>query len=324
MPEKEPGLYYSSAEDSYRSLEEIKQSAINKTYPDKKVRSLDYDRVTRYIEEGQGIMQDFELGQREATFVPQVEYPELPIVMLLASDIHYGSMGVNYPLLKRHLDIVGDTPNFYLATNGDEVDAFNAVFHPTGMTENPLPPQVQSRAIAGKLLELDSLGKVAVLSQGNHNRSGFAGGQDWYDSFLSEFNCPVFTQGGLLRVRHGTQEYKILMNHTYWGKSKLNPTNSPKRMLEYEGVYGGEETPDIAWVGHVHQGAVEHFSRNGKDVIGVVSGTYKEVDKWASQNGIGGRGQRGGICVVLWGDRKKMEAFRDIESALEFMVGRYR
>ncbi len=316
MLDKELGLYYSESEDSFKSIEEIKKDRIDRIYPDKKVRELDFDRVTRYLEEGRSISKEFEIGQREALFVPEVEYPDLPIVVGLASDIHYGSMGVNYSLLRRYLDVIENVPNFYLATNGDEVDNFNAVFHATGMTENPLPPQIQSRAIAGKLLELDAKGKIAVLSQGNHNRAGFIGGQDWYDSFLSEFRCPVFTSGGLLTIRYGNIDYRIVMNHTYWGKSKLNVTNAAKRMMEYEG--GGDV--DIAWVGHTHQSSYEHFERGNKDVLAVVSGTYKVDDKWAAQNGIGGRGQNPGICVMLYPNRRKMEAFKDIETAVDYMT----
>lgn len=316
MSEKELGLYTSGSEDSFKTLRELQEERINRTFPDKKSRSLDFDRVTRYLQEGQEIMADFEIGQREATYIPQVEYPDLPLVMLCASDLHYGSLGVNYPLLMRHLSIIEELPNFCLATNGDEVDAFNAIFHPTGMTENPLPPQVQSRAIAEKLLKLDKLGKIAVISQGNHNRSGFAGGQDWYESFLGQFRCPIFTQGGKIHIVHGGVVYTGIINHTYWGKSKLNPTNAVKRMIEYEG--GGNV--DFGWIGHVHQSSYEHFERGGKDVLAIVSGTYKVDDKWAAQNGIGGRGQKGGICVMLYPYRRKMEAFKDIETAVDYMT----
>ena len=314
--EQERGIYTSSSENSFKSLEQIRQDNFRNVYPDKKERELDFDRVTKYIQEGQSITEDFEIGQREASFIPDVEYPDLPIVMLCASDLHYGSMGVNYHLLMKHLKMIEELPNFYLATNGDEVDAFNAVFHAQAMVENPLPPQVQSRAIASKLLDLDRKGKIAVISQGNHNRGGFAGGQDWYDSFLSQFKCPIFTQGGIINVYHGDQKYRGIINHTYWGKSKLNVTNAVKRLIEYEG--GGNV--DFGWVGHVHQSAVEQFERAGRQMTAVVSGTYKENDKWASQNGIGGRGQKGGIALMMFPYDKRIEAFKNIQTAVDLMT----
>lgn len=302
--------------DSRGTVKDIPERHYDPNFPDKKERHLDFERVTSYLQEGREIMKDFEVGQREATFIPAVEYPDLPMVVELASDLHYGSIGVNYKQLSKHLEIIENVPNFFLATNGDEVDNFNAVFHATGMTENPLPPQIQSRAIAGKLLELDRRGKIAVLSQGNHNRAGFTAGQDWYDSFLSEFRCPVFTSGGLLTIPYGGIKYRILMNHTYWGKSKLNVTNAAKRMMEYEG--GGDV--DVAWVGHTHQSSYEHFERGNKDVLAVVSGTFKVDDPWAAQNGIGGRGQQPGICIMLWPGERRIEAFKNIQSAVDFMA----
>jgi hypothetical protein len=311
------GIYTGTSEDSFKSVEQIKQELQERMFPDKKERSLDFERVTNYLQEGRDINKDFEIGQREAVYSPEAEYPDLPIIIDFASDMHYGSIGVDYQHLARDLEIVKEVPNFRLAGNGDEVDSFNAIFHAEAMQENPLPSQIQSRAIARKLLELDDMGRIAVISQGNHNRAGSAGGQDWYDSFLSEFRCPVFTCGGLLHIQYGINDYKLLLNHTFWGKSKLNPTNAVKRMIEYEG--GGDI--DIGWLGHVHQSSYEHFERGGKDVIAVVSGTFKEDDKWAAQNGIGGRGQQPGICIALYPNERRMQAFKDIRTAVDFIEG---
>lgn len=49
-------------------------------------------------------------------------------------------------------------------------------------------------------------------------------------------------------------------------------------------------------------------------------GTYKERDKWASQSGIGGRGQQGGIALMLYPGERRMEAFKDIETAVDLMT----
>ena len=57
----------------------------------------------------------------------------------------------------------------------------------------------------------------------------------------------------------------------------------------------------------------------GKDVLAVVSGTFKTDDPWAAQNGIGGRGQQSGICVMLWPHERRIQAFKDLETARQFM-----
>jgi len=175
----ERGLYRGPREESFISRENILKSMLPKNsveFTDKKKRNLDFNRVTQFLKEAQNIYTEWEIGQREATIRVEPEYPELPIVVLLASDIHYGSMGVNYELLEEHLRIVEETPNFYMATNGDHVDFFNAVQHATGMTENPLPPQVQARTFINKLKEIDDKSKMLFMSHGNHDDFGFIAG----------------------------------------------------------------------------------------------------------------------------------------------------
>jgi hypothetical protein len=184
--------------DARGSVKPVYEEQYN-PFPDKKERKLDYNRVTNHLQEGQRIGKDFDPGQTErtGTWNPKPEYADLPIAVLLASDIHYGSSRVDYDLLNGHLKIVEDTPNFYMCTNGDHIDNFNASVHPTGMTENPLPPVIQGRTFMERLLELDKKQKIGVLGQGNHDEFGFVAGQDLYETFMSEISAPIFTKGGL-------------------------------------------------------------------------------------------------------------------------------
>lgn len=306
----ERGIFTGATEDSWKPIGKTE-------FTDKKLRRLEYDRVTRHIQEGQAIFQEWEIGQREASVVIEAPHKELPIVVGLLSDMHYGSINVNYEILNRHLDIIEQTPNFYMATNGDHVDFFNAIKFASGMSENPINQQLQARTLMLRLRELDQQGKILVLSHGNHDNFGQEAGQDFFDSFLSEFNAPIFTSGGLLHMFVQGQEYKMLLNHTYWGKSKINATNAAKRLMEYEG--GGDI--DIAWLGHSHNSSYEHFERGGKDVLAIVSGTYKLRDDWAARNGLGSRGQQPGISLMLWPGERKMQAFKDIVVAEEVMEG---
>ena len=288
------------------------------TFPDKKHPVLNYDEVTKHLIEAERLAKEFEPGQKEATWIPRPEYPNLPIAVALMSDIHYGSTNTDYKTLEEHLKIVEDTPNFYMATNGDHIDNFNAVIHPTGMTEDPIPPQLQARAFMQRLLELDRKSKIACLGQGNHDDFGFAAGQDFYQSFMADFQAPIFTQGGILNMVLPGEKYRMILNHQYWGKSKINITNAPKRLIEYEG--GGNV--DIGWLGHTHQSSYEHFTKGSREQLAVVSGTYKDNDPWAAKHGISGREGDPGITVVLWPHEKKMQAFKDMEVAQQFILGK--
>ena len=281
------------------------------TFPNKKEVVYDYKKTTKLIKETQTIIKEAKTGQTEATWIPNLDFPNKPFGILLMSDIHYGSIGVDYDLLDRHLELVENTPNMFLATNGDHIDNFNAVKHATGMMENPIPPFLQGRAFFQRLLELDKKGKIASIAQGNHDDFGQLGGQDFYDTFVREFSAPIFSQGGILTIDTPGYKYKLVHNHTYWGRSKINITNAPKRLLEYEGNGEG----DIGWVGHTHQSSYEHFNKGGKDLLAVVSGAYKQNDPWAAKNGISGHSGEPGIVLVLWPDKRKMECIKDIEVA---------
>ena len=287
-------------------------------FPDKKIPEYNYEKTTQFLKETENLLKKEKVGQKEATWIPQLDYPTLPFCVALMSDIHYGSVNVDYNLLDRHFGIIENTPNFYMATNGDHVDNFNAVKFADGMFENPLPPHYQSIVFFKKLLELDKKNKIGVISQGNHDLFGFSGGQDFFESFASEMKAPIFTEGGKLNIETAGYTYKMILNHTYWGKSKLNITNAPKRMMEYE---SGEYTADIGWLGHTHQSSFEHFNKGTEDKIAVVSGTYKTEDPWASKIGLGQNPGHAGITLMLWPDKRKMEVFKDMETAQQFMTG---
>lgn len=289
----------------------------NQQFPDKKQREWHPQQVDEVLIRSREVLDNFEIGQKEATFVPRPDYGNLPSVFLLMTDTHYGSVVSDTELMNQHLKIVEDTPNFFMVHNGDHVDNFNATGKwASGMMEDPLPPQLISRAWTEKLLKLDQLGKIGVLSFGNHDDFGQKAGQDWYESFLGKFNCPVFTSGGLEHILVGSQHYELAMSHRYWGTSKLNPTNATKRFLEHE-----YPTADISFLGHTHQSEGLQFERGGIQRVGVIGGTYKDKDNFARKNGIGGRSGSPGWAIALWPDRKQMQLFKDVVVAQQWMLG---
>ena len=288
-----------------------------RVHPDKKQSIIDYERITDYLKEGQAIKKETGIAQKEATWIPQTDYPNLPFATLLASDIHYGSLGVDYDLLERHLSIVESTPNFFIATNGDHIDNFSPTVLPSGMLENPLTPQLQTQAFMNRLLEMDRHSKIAWLGAGNHDDWISAAGYDYYQSFMRNLTAPIFDVGGKINIITRGAKYRGVFAHTYWGKSKLNITNAPKRLIEHEAA--GEA--DFGWLGHTHQSSYEHFTKAGREYLAIVSGSYKREDNWAAKKGISLGAGLPGIAVMFWPDRKHMEVFKDIEVAQQFMTG---
>lgn len=287
-------------------------------FPDKKDRNNNglFDEAARILKEARHLEEKRDIGQREATWIPGLEYPNQPLMLMLMTDTHFGSTKTNIELLQEHLDILANTPNFYMVHNGDDVDNFNATGKwASGMMENPLPPQTASRAWCEAMGYLDTKGKIGVMSFGNHNDFGWKAGQDWYDSFLSEMECPIFTTGGLLHIMSGAQRYDLALTHMYWGVSKLNPTNATKRFLEHE-----YPMADILFLGHTHQSEGLHFERGGKDRVAVIGGTYKDSDTYARKRGISGRSGSPGWVVALWPNERRLQLFKDVNVARDFLL----
>lgn len=284
-------------------------------YPDKKRSEVNFDRVTRHLKEGQEISHRAEATQKEGTWIPQTEYNG-PFGVVVMSDIHYGSSNTDYDKLNEHFDIIEDTPNMFMATNGDHTDAFSPSVLPSGMLESAISPGRQVEAFVDKLKRLNNKGKVAWMNLGNHD--------DWVTSAgfkpetsLDEMDGPIFEHGGKINIQsRGGAKYRGVVAHQYWGKSKLNPTNSPKRLAEYEG--GGNV--DFAITGHTHQASYEQYDRGERELTAIVAGTYKAKDRYARNRGIAHEPGQPGVTMVFDQDKKKIRVFKDPKDAQQFIL----
>ncbi len=287
-------------------------------FPDKKEASLDYDRVTRHIQEAQQLNREISVGQESATWLFHGEYPTLPVAFTFMPDVHYGSMDVDYDLLNSHLRTVEHTPNMALVFGGDLVDNFSPQHIASGMLGDPVNPDVQTMAMMQRVLELDAKSKVGAICFGNHDDwTAKTAGYDYYNSFMRDIQAPIFPKGGILTtlVGEGGQKYKIGINHTHWGNSKINPTNAAKRAMDYS--YPGA---DITLLGHIHVASGEQFDRAGEQKIAVIGGTYKVNDTHAQKWGMGKPGVAG-YTIMLWPDEKKMQLFRTPKEASNHIYG---
>jgi predicted phosphodiesterase len=271
-----------------------------------------FDHAIDIFQQVQKLDREEKVGVQEAIWNVKLDDPNKPMRILMATDLHYGSINTDYDLLKKHLDIVENTPNTFIVTNGDHVDNFNTVGKwATGVYENPISPMLQMKSFISKIEQLDRKGKIGVMSFGNHDNFIDMTGYDWLESFASHLATPLFTSGGLLHIMVGNQRYDLALTHKYWGNSKLNPTNVCKRFMEHE-----YPDADIIFLGHTHQSEVLHFERGGKERVGIIGGTYKLNDVWARQNGIGGRAGQPGVGVMLSPTERRMTAYKHIEDSI--------
>jgi hypothetical protein len=251
-----------------------------------------------------------EVGQKEARVTLKPQHPELPAYIWLNCDDHLGSVLVDYESFLRDYNIVKETPNFYVISNGDEVDNFMVTLgkNATGVYEDPITPEQQSRLFQKMFKNLDDMDKVLAMSFGNHNQWIRGAGYKFQNTWLANFKAPVLNCGGVLTINYGKQEYKIAMTHRFWGNSKLNPTNAAKRYMEHQ-----HPDADVLFLGHTHQAEFLFFRRD-KEVeyrYAVIGGTYKVDDEYSHEAGLG-RGQAGGFVLKLSPDKRDIEVLRNV------------
>jgi len=284
---------------------------------DKKTPIIDETSMMAHLIEARRIYKEMEVGQREATVEIKSAYPDLPIYIWLNTDDHIGSVMTDYESFLRDFNTVKERPNFYLISNGDEIDNFMVTNKAsTGVYENPFNPQQQALLFQKMFKKMDDKDKIVAMGFGNHNQWLRGAGYKFENTWLQDFKAPVLNCGGVVTIKYGSQEYKVAISHMHWGSSKLNPTNACERMLEHD-----YPEADIIFLGHTHQKEVLHFNRAGKDHVGVIGGTYKTSDEFGSEHGYGScRGNIGGITLAIFPDTKKIVPFYSIQEAEEDLL----
>jgi hypothetical protein len=291
-------------------------------FPDKKRSFVDPLQIENAVRQVKKIKEDAEVGQREATWIPQLEYPDRPMLFLFLTDVHYASIRSEHDLLNYYLDTVMEVPNMFVVTGGDDCDNFNVGLGKVsdGTYEDPIEPGIQAKGWQKKIGRIDQAGKLGFMVFGNHTDWDYHTGKDWYDTFLGHIEAPILTSGGLVRTLFNNgARYDIAATHRYWGSSKLNPTNTSKRYLEHE-----YPSADIILTGHTHQSEVLHFERGGKERIAIIGGTLKLYEDYARKHGIGGRAGTPGNCVELWPDKQLMIGYKNFDLAVGEHIGRLR
>ena len=286
----------------------------HETFPDKKEWSISFEEATRQVQDMTDFRERMEVGQENATWLPHGEYPQLPIMFVWMTDIHWGHVGTDHQRLLNHLKIVEDTPNTFVLFGGDLIDNFSAVKHPHAATGDVFPPQVQAEAMMAKITELDRQSKVGALCYGNHEDWMQYAGMDFYQTFMRELSAPVFHKGGMLNVNLEGQNYRIGVTRKHWGTSKITPENSGHRALLY--TYPGA---DIVLLGDDHQAAGSVFSQGGERKIVVDGGTYKLNDSFGQKVGLGKAGAPG-YTIMLSPGGKRMELYDNPETAQRDML----
>jgi hypothetical protein len=286
-------------------------------FVDKKQTSVSWRNDFRVIKEVQKVVKENDPTQEEATVNAPLDNPDLPCLVWFPSDKHIGSTQVDYDLLQRHTELVIKTPNCFEISIGDDID--NGIWGSLCF-EQALPPQSQGFLVADMAAEMggrNERGKQITLARvtGNHTDWTFEqAGQGFEAVWYGSTPAPILPGMGLVHLNIGSQTYEIAMAHRFKFKSALNPTNNCKRLLDFE-----YPTADLAIIGHEHVAEILEFQKGGKRRIGIHPGCYKLHDMWARKQGISGRGEEGGACVLFSPKEHKMIPFMKLDDGVEYL-----
>ncbi len=231
----------------------------------------------------------------------------LPVGICFVSDVHAGAGGVDYRRFRDDVQTICDTPGLYVVFNGDLLEnTKTSLKSATALYSAAFPnPQEQEEYVRRRLAICRD--KIIALAQGNHDAFDYrTGGIDRVGSIAAHLGVPYFTEaGGSILATVGTYEYHIIVKHDYQGKSKLNKSNSARRLFD-EWPWEWDNAHVVA-LAHLHEPDCHNTLRKGKPVAYVRGGTYKERDAWAESGGY--RPSYGVPLVLFWPDEEKVLAW---------------
>lgn len=251
--------------------------------------------------------QEMHNGQNKECELVEVHYDDDYVVIAFLADIHVGSESTEMKLLRYHIDEIRKRKNLLLALCGDYADNFITF----AQNQQLIPPSDQHRLVEFILNSIKD--KTIGCIRGNHEeRTKKVADVDLIEMMCTQLGIPYMGANAWIKITVKDIEYKIHMAHDYRYKSSLNLTHTVKRMFEKEGEF------DIGLVAHEHVGDIEQTEVWGKQRIFIRPGTYMIRNRWALNKSYNGSN----ICVpcvLLFGDRKQMISFYNIEDALKIL-----
>jgi predicted phosphodiesterase len=313
---KDPGIYTSSSEDSFKSLKNIREDNIQRV-------NIEFAKP-----KNKSVSQWFEEIERRSLFRDEIEdsydYGKIeintdrPVVIGLSGDWHLGAK-IDKDMLQRDIEIMATHPlvsGVFLL--GDLVESAN--FNPA-QDETYINYEEQRRAMMS-ILDYIGKDKIFALWKGNHDHKWERKhGTSKYSGLSDRYNAPVFYGNAYVDLNVNDVNYKIMGSHRLRGNSIYNNAHPPIRgHREVQGL-------DIAFCGHTHKrGAIEQPVRefNGSRMVhGIVSGTYQLGSEYTKDSGFGSqRDAELGMYWLILNHDKKMIRVADTARMLE-EVGRY-
>jgi len=237
-----------------------------------------------------------------------------PIGIAWLGDPHVDDNGCNWPLLRRHLATIRDTPGMFAANLGDVENNW------AGRLAHLYAAQDTSKATAKQLVEWlfgEAGVEWIVLLLGNHD---VWGGNGDALSRIARGGAPMADWAAQFRLTFANgREARIWASHDFPGHSMWNPLHGPTKAARFTGA------ADLYICGHKHNwalAATEDDHRNAVYWTARARG-YKFLDDYAMKLGHGGQEHGAAIVSVIDPEAEGpafLSCFADVGEAAEYLT----
>jgi hypothetical protein len=214
-----------------------------------------------------------------------------PVALAFVADLHLGANGVDYARCFREAEMIRDTKNMWLVTDGDMLDNFLFAKMMNARFKSKISIE-EEWALVKRYLKIVA-SKLLVSVSGNHDGWTEAiTGIDFFREILAKISPDTIydTDDLTFRLDVGKAKFPIRVRHKWEGTSIYNLTHAIERAAKFEGGFL------VGVGGHTHaSGLVRSFNAGGfagNDITGgnlsgmaVLCGSYKRYDPFARMHG---------------------------------------
>ena len=317
MQEKESGLYTSDREDSFKTEREIEREYIQKGQIQIAEGSLPtnmpFEQFHEKVVEIAEFRQEIEGEKRHVEIKIDTDKP---VAIAFLSDVHAGSCGTDYNLLRQTGEIIKGHPLAYCITAGDISDS---LFFDYG--EEILNMREQY-VYMSKLLQWIGAENILAGIMGNHEAWARKSGVTNYIEFVNKMQRPLLRGVSFVDLTVGEVQYRLLLAQRFRGESMYNPTHQENRAnRELQGA-------DIIMAAHTHKPGEStiyqsEYGGGARKVVLVNGKTFKKLDAYGKDNGftpVSGE-QLGCNWIILNNDKKMVRVASSNEEMIETMKG---
>lgn len=240
-----------------------------------------------------------------------------PIGIVFTGDWQIGSWGVDnrlwYSDMQALAGFAQTVGGLYCIGMGDYASNLTILNHRGSQFRDLIRPGMQLRIVRG--LFRQTAGMWLGLLAGCHDTFvEKASDTDTLEELVQLADSRHFWHGVEFTLKLGSQDYIIRTRHRFKFNSSLNPLNSQRRQIEFEGP------ADVIAHAHLHTAVSGQMTVAGKPAILLRSGSYQIHDDYARQYVGNVKAEPIFPMVIFWPDKHKTMLFHDFHDGLEHLA----